>query len=155
MSLLLLFIIKITIWDCYWNTLWYLCQTNGYTVYNVHCWWKWENETVRVIELPLPFHETCVSKIVQAITSKTEPLSTSEWVLFFPLLTNYLWLKSNEIRWIRQRSRAIFKTSFDNRRWIWRQWCKKSWLCSFPDVIVLSFWYWQWLYILRLCLGRI
>jgi len=35
--------------------------------YNIHGWWEWENETVRVIELPTKFHERCVRAITDEI----------------------------------------------------------------------------------------
>ncbi|GBB88040.1 hypothetical protein RclHR1_14590002 [Rhizophagus clarus] len=42
----------------------YVKQTDKY---NIHGFWEWENGTVRVIELPSSFHETCISGIVRQI----------------------------------------------------------------------------------------
>ncbi|RIA94865.1 hypothetical protein C1645_758964 [Glomus cerebriforme] len=43
----------------------YVEQTDKY---NIHGFWEWENNTVRVIELPSSFHENCVNGIVRQIS---------------------------------------------------------------------------------------
>ncbi|CAG8636058.1 5044_t:CDS:2, partial [Diversispora eburnea] len=46
----------------------YVEQTDKH---NIHGWWEWENGTVRVVEFPSGFLESCVGAIVQEIYDTT------------------------------------------------------------------------------------
>ncbi|CAI2174797.1 14161_t:CDS:2 [Funneliformis geosporum] len=50
--------------------------------YNIHGWWEWENGTVNVIELPLRFHEYCVSAITQEIYEATRSVKCTYFGIF-------------------------------------------------------------------------
>ncbi|CAG8582896.1 7504_t:CDS:2 [Ambispora gerdemannii] len=63
----------------------YILKTDKYKVKGL---WEWENGTVRVIELPSMFHETCVATIMKFLGASVLPVaSTNSDLIFFGATT--------------------------------------------------------------------